>query len=281
MENEERQEKNAVAFGGSPPVNKVTSEEEEIPYEDIPLPSNGVIYESGTSLHKRESLPVKVMTAEEENILTNPAYMKRGTVLEELVSSCVLDKTVNHADLIAGDHNALLVGLRIIGYGSEYPGRVECSSCGEIYEHTFRLDELELKRLKISPVEVGKNLFEYTLPVSKEKVIFKFLTVKDQDDISTAKERMRKILGKSRKEENVTDKLRYSIVKIGNIENKIQLEKKIRRMRAMDSSALRRYMQDNEPGIDMKQSVECPECTHVEEVVMPLGIDFLYPNATE
>ena len=85
----------------------------EIPAEAVPLPSRGIIYPQDSPLHGKEVLEIKPMTAREEDILTSRAYIKKGTVLTQLMKSCLVDKSINPDDMIAGDRNALMIAIRI------------------------------------------------------------------------------------------------------------------------------------------------------------------------
>ena len=61
--------------------------------------------------------------------------------------------------------------------------------------------------------------------------------------------------------------------------NGVKIAAFVKMMPARDSLALRNYIRDNEPGMVMRQEVSCPSCGHVEEVSMPIGVNFLWPNA--
>ena len=63
----------------------------EVPYESIPLPSEGVLYNPDLTLFNRQTLQIKAMTAKEEDILTSQAYIKDGTVIQKLISSCIVN----------------------------------------------------------------------------------------------------------------------------------------------------------------------------------------------
>ena len=91
-----------------------------IPVEQVPLPSQGLIYPKDSVLHGKETLQIKAMTAQEEDILMSRALWKEGSVTTHLIKSCLIDKGVDTADLLSGDRNALLVSIRITGYGSDY-----------------------------------------------------------------------------------------------------------------------------------------------------------------
>jgi hypothetical protein len=63
---------------------------------------------------------MKYMTAKEEDILSNQAYIQKGIVLDKLLQSLIVDKNINYDDLIVGDKNALFMAARILGYGKDY-----------------------------------------------------------------------------------------------------------------------------------------------------------------
>jgi hypothetical protein len=43
--------------------------------------------------------------------------------------------------------------------------------------------------------------------------------------------------------------------------------------------SLRKFIDANEPGIDMKGNFDCPSCSDVNEVRVPLGASFFWPDA--
>ena len=249
----------------------------EVPVETVPLPSNGRVYPSDSPLFNRETVDIKAMTAREEDILTSKALLKKGTVITELIKSCLTDKSIDPRDLLAGDRNALMVAIRITGYGAEYDAEIECPECQTKAPHQFDLAALPIKRLEISPVSEGMNLFEFMLPYSKKVVRFRFLTGRDEEEIVATAEKQKK-LGMST-DAVVTTGLLYSLMSIDGLEDRAKIATFTRMMPARDSLALRNYIRDSEPGITMKQETACPACGHAEEVNMPLGVTFLWPSS--
>ena len=249
----------------------------EIPHEVVPLPSNGKVYPQGSSLHDCDSVEVKAMTAREEDILTSRALLKKGTVITELIKSCMVDKSFNPLDLISGDRNALMVAIRITGYGPEYSVEMECPECGVKSPHDFDLGSLPIKRLEIEPVLPGTNLFEFKLPRTGKVVKFKFMTGRDEEEMMVMAEKQKK-LGIS-VDNNVTTNLLYAIQSIDGIQDRSAIANFVKALPAADSLALRNYMREHEPGITMKQDTMCNACGHSEEVNMPLGVSFLWPSA--
>jgi hypothetical protein len=247
-----------------------------VPIESVPLPSRGIIYSVDSSLNNQETLDIKPMTAREEDILTSRAYIKKGTVLSELIKSCLVNKSIDPNTLISGDRNALLVALRITGYGSEYAVEIDCPSCSVRNKATFDLAQLKIKRLEIAPVVTGENLFEVVLPVSKKSVKVKFLTGKDEIDMMITDERKKKagMLANTA----ITDRLSRSIVEIENITDKNKISIFVRNMPVKDSHALRKFLDNNEPGIIMKDWFSCNHCDEQSEVVIPMGATFFWPD---
>ncbi len=217
------------------------------------------------------------MTAREEDILTSKALIKNGTVITELIRSCVVDKRIDVRQMLAGDRNALMVGIRITGYGADYDVEIECNECGQRQETTFDLGALQIKRLAIEPVSNGQNLFEFMLPVSKKKVVFKFITGADEEEISRILDK-RKDLGTAI-DPTVTTRLRFCLVSVDGNTDGAQITRFVSSMLARDSRALRGFIDKNEPGIDMKGTFRCKHCAYEEEVPMPLGAGFFWPKS--
>lgn len=285
---EEREQKNQVFGNSTNPVDprvpstsmadKVKSDFGlDIPVEIAPLPSCGKVYPAGHALAGRESVEIKAMTAREEDILTSRALLKKGTVISELIRSCVIDKTINPADLLSGDRNALMVAIRITGYGQEYDAEIECTECNVKSPQQFDLSALPIKHLEIEPVSPGMNSFEFLLPSSKKMVRFKFMNGRDEEEILNTQEKQKKLGMNS--ETSITTSLLYSILSIDGIDDRSKIAGFVRMMPARDSLALRNYMKINEPGITMKQETVCPSCGHSEEVTMPIGVSFLWPSS--
>lgn len=252
----------------------------DIPVELAPLPSNGRIYPMSSPLHGADSVQIRAMTAREEDILTSKALLKNGTVITELIRSCLIDKTIDPTSLIAGDRNALMIAIRISGYGHEYDAEVTCSNdeCEQKAARQFNLSELEINRLNISPIVEGENLFEFRLPYTQKIVQFRFLTGRDEQDITTTMEKQKKLALKT--DNAVTMNLLHTMVSVDGITDRAKISQFVRMMPARDSMALRNYIRDSEPGIKMRQEVTCPACGHVETVAIPLGISFFWPGTT-
>lgn len=250
----------------------------EVPVESVPLPSQGIIYPAGSSLYRSETVDIRSMTAKEEDILTSRALIKKGTVISHLLRSCIIDKNIDVESMISGDRNAVMVALRITGYGAGYNVEIDCPECGDRNKQEFSLAELPIKRLKIEPIVDGANLFEFLLPISKKRVIFRFLTGADETEMSQETDRRKKKLGLEN-ESGVTLRLQTALVEVEGIKDRNKIAQFVRSMPAGDSRALRKFMEDNEPGVEMKSFLSCSSCGENSEVRLPLGASFFWPDA--
>jgi len=249
----------------------------EIPVEAVPLPSNGRLYPAESALSGQETLEIRAMTAREEDILTSRALIKKGTVITQLIKSCLVNKTIDVDEMIVGDRNAIMTALRVTGYGSEYTAEVDCPNCTERSKQDFKLTELGINRLEIDPIAEGANLFEFKLPVSKKTVHFRFLTGADETNLTIMMDRAKKQGGGG--ENLVTTRLQHQIVVIEGVKDRTKINMFIRNMPARDSLALRKFADKYEPGLDMNTWMDCPHCMESSEVKLPMGASFFWPDA--
>lgn len=271
----------AAQAGGVPAMSRAEAARQElgieIPSSVVPLPSRGLVYPVNSPLYQKEEVEIKGMTTQEEDILMSRPLIKKGTVITELIRSCLLEPGVNVNDLISGDRNALMVAVRITGYGPEYKAQLSCPACE--YKQDFEVDlaSLEIKPLELEPVSPGLNQFEFTLPVSGKTVVFRFLTGREEEEIMAMMENRKK---KGLINENtITTRLLFSVVSINGVTDRSFVAKFVENMSARDSRALRQYIDKHEPGIDMRHPFECKSCGHSEVVAVPMGASFFWPQS--
>lgn len=249
-----------------------------VPVEQVPLPSGGIIYPASSPLHGRETLHIKAMTAQEEDILMSRALIKEGTVVSALIKSCLIDKSIDPGEMLSGDRNALLVSIRITGYGSAYNANVACNSCNKSDVYNFDLAGIGIKRLGTQPVSPGTNEFAFTLPMSKKSVTFKLTTVSDEEDAARTREKMAKLFPDAKVEGAVTRQLELQILSIDGKRDRAAISAFIRAMPAIDSRTLRSYITSIEPGLDMNVDFTCRYCGAGSKVALPLGAAFFWPE---
>jgi hypothetical protein len=237
----------------------------KFPTEMVDLPSKGLIYPEDSPLAEGK-IEMKYMTAREEDILTNQAYIKQGTVLDKLLQSLIITK-INYDDVIVGDKNALFIAARVLGYGGNYSFNYDGES------HTVDLSTLNNKEFDESLITKGVNEFHFTLPYSETKITFKILTSSDERKIEKELTGLKKINKDNSPE--LSTRLKYIITSVGGDAD----EKTIREfvdnyLLARDSRALREYIKIVQPDVDLHHILDSGV-----EVTIPISLNFFWPDA--
>jgi len=278
---QERQERNEVFSGQK--IQEITEHPKnnldlgfEIPVENIPLPSKGLIYPEGNALHQKKSLDIRSMTTRDMDILNSPALAKKGTTITELLKACLVDKTINVKDMITGDRDAIMVALRTISFGSEYLVEISCPKCGENQELDFDLREVPFRFLKVKPINPGENKFSLKLPRTKKDIVVKFLTGKEEEEILAILQRKKK--NKMLNQGSTTTRMMFSIVEIDGKDDRSFISKFISYMPARDVLHIQKFLNNETPMAELKGELDCVECGENSEVDVPIGASFFWPD---
>jgi len=238
----------------------------KFPTEMVDLPSKGLFYPESHPLASGK-VEMKYMTAKEEDILTNQSYITKGNVLDKLLESLIVDKTIDVKDFILGDKNALFVAARILGYGKDY------SFTYEGKDMTVDLSEVDNKFFDESLITKGVNEFSFTLPHSKNTVTYKILNGHDEKNIDKEIEGLRKINKDASPE--LSTRLKYIITSVENDRDTKTIRNFVDNyLLAKDSRALREHIKNTQPDVDLTFTTDSGE-----EVAIPVGISFFWPDA--
>ena len=245
----------------------------KLPTEIVELPSKGLLYAPENPLSSG-TVEMKYMTAREEDILSNQNYIRQGVVFDKLLRSLVVSK-INFDDLLIGDKNAIMVGARILGYGKDYEVQMTHPQTGELENTIVDLSAIKEKEIDTTLFKPGVNEFTFTLPNSKNEVIFKLLTHKDEDII----EQEIKGLKKANISSDVTTRLKHAIIAVnGDREAKAIRDFVDNYLLATDARALRAYMKKVSPDLDLTFTFVAADGYTQEGVDIPMGLGFFYPT---
>ena len=249
-----------------------------VPTELVSLPSQGRIYPKNTTLHNLIEVEVRHLIAPDEDILTSRSLIRSGKMIDALLANCIVNKTIRPEDMIAGDKNAIMVFLRVSGYGSDYDVTLQCSLCQEQnVKWSFDLSKLEMNVLELDPVAEGENKFEYTFP-SNTVVEFKFLSSKEEREITETQEALKKktnmVIDK-----NVTTRFKKQIIAVNGVTEQKTINLFVDSMRATDSRAFRKYLAEHDPDVIFKQDFTCSVCGGTKEVDVPITAEFFWPDS--
>lgn len=268
-------------------------------FDVIPLPSKGECYEGNMS-----TIPVAYLTAHDENMIVAPNLYRDGLILDYLLKAKIKNTEIDPDDLLEGDREAIILWLRATGYGTEYPISVTDSKTGVEFETTIDLSQIKHKPFVLKGDENGH--FDFTMPVTKDNIKFRFLThgdirqineIEKEEQANVKKERLTNmvkelntylenetLLTKDEKlklyeakrninnwidkievdndmgyTNKLTNRLELSIVSVNGEDDRDFISSYVENMNVRDALALRRYITENEPGLDYTITVERPK----------------------
>jgi hypothetical protein len=238
----------------------------KFPTEEVDLPSKGLIYLKDNPLSSGK-VELKYMTAKEEDILTNQSYIQKGTVLDKLLQSLIVDKSIKVDDLFTGDKNALFIAARILGYGKDYNVII----AGK--EENIDLTTLEHKEIDLSIFENTNNKFIYKLEHTGTVLEFKLLNGHDDKIIDRELSGLKKISPNSSAE--LTTRLKHMIISVdGDEEKKTVREFVDNYFLARDARSFREHIRNIQPDVNLAVVLDSGE-----EVLVPIGLNFFWPDA--
>jgi len=246
--------------------------EHKFPTEVIDIPSGGKVYSKESPLADGK-IEIKYMTTKEEDILMSENLIKKGVVIDKLLDSLIVTKGVTTDNLVVGDKNAVLVASRILAYGPEYTVEVTNPNNSEQkIEHTFDLSKCPFKTIS-EGIDYSDNSFEFTTPIGKTKIKFKLLTGVEE-----------KLIEKDIKQSNkfgynaeITTRLRHTVTEVDGDSKPETIVAFSQNMLARDSVALRNYIQDISPDIDLTSEIQIGG--ESVSVSIPLTVEFFWPQS--
>jgi hypothetical protein len=269
-----RQPSMSVPFNQTDIPQKVVS---KFPTETIDLPSQGFFYPEGHPLCNG-TVEMKMMTAKEEDILTNSNLIKKGIVLDKLLESLIVTP-VRLEDILVGDKNAIFYAARRLAYGDSYgPLKVTCPKCQTDNQKVIDLSQIKSKEFDFSNYQRGQNVFEVFLPYTKKTIKYKLLTHKDEGLIDAELKGLTKINKNISSE--VTVRLRAMILSVDGNEDRNFIKKFVENeLPSKDSLSFRKHVREHTPDLDMNFEFVCDECSNEERISVPLTAQFFWPEA--
>ena len=249
--------------------------EVKFPTEVVDLPSKGLLYPKDSPLSTGK-IEIKYMTAKEEDILTSANLIKQGVVVEKLLESLIVDKSIKVDDLLIGDKNALIVGARILAYGKNYEFNY-IDSLGEKVKGKIDLTKLKETKVDLSKFEKGQNIFNFTLPKTKRQLVFQLTTNDLEKQISVEVEALKKVY-KDVEPENST-RLKYQIISVDGKQDRKFINNFVdNEFLSVDSLAFREHITAITPTIDFTAEVKNSQGGK-ETATVPITVGFFWPES--
>lgn len=231
-----------------------------LPHDVVPLPSRGLFYKN-----KKKSLKVGYLTASDENILMGGG----DDMTVNLLRNKIYEPDVRVDDLLEGDVEAILIFLRNTSFGPEITINSKDPVTNKQFEATVLIDSLPIVQGQ-TPSEDGT--FTTILPKSNATVKLKPLTYGDIMAIN----RMADTYPQGRVAPRITWRLTKQIVEVNGSTDKNEISKFVEQMPIMDSKHIRKFMDDNEPRLDMKKVIKAPSGETLT-VNVGFGVEFFRP----
>ena len=261
-------------LGTQPTQSTQTQKSFPFTTEIITLPSKGLVYPESNPLSKGE-ITIKLMTAKEEDIITNQNLIRKGLHLDKLLESVVVEPGVDINDLVLGDKNAILVSSRILAFGTDYDVTINDPADNEPVSVTVDLSKIKIK--EVDELKLNRdNEYEFILPRTKTPIKFKLLTHGDEILIAKDIEASEKLTKQSNE---ITTRYRRIIIEVngtrdfGYISNFVSNQ-----LLAADSKALRKHISEITPDLDLTFEYESLMTGEKEALRIPFGVDFFYPT---
>lgn len=231
-----------------------------LPHDVVPLPSEGIFYKN-----KKKSIKVGYLTAADENII-----MAGGENLAtNLLRNKIYEPDLKVEDMLEGDVEAVLIFLRNTAFGPDMMISTTDPKTQKQFQVNVMLDQLPILKGQ-EPNSDGT--FITTLPKSGTTIKLKPLTYGELREIS----RTIDSYPQGRVAPTVTLRLQKQIVEVNGTQDKGEIAKFIEQLPISDSKYVKKFMNDNEPRLDMSKVVTTPSGERLT-VNVGFGVDFFRP----
>jgi hypothetical protein len=231
-----------------------------LPHDVVPLPSQGIFYKN-----KKKSIKVGYLTANDENLL-----MAGGDdMTQNLLRSKIYEPDLRIEDMLEGDVEAVLIFLRNTAFGPEMELTLTDPTTKKPFKSVVLLDQLSLLQGQL-PDEDGT--FTTSLPKSQSTVKLKPMTYGEILENQKAAD----YYPAGRVVPKVTLRLQKEIIEVNGSTDKGEIAKFIESMPIADSKFIRKFMDSNEPRLDMRRVIMTPSGEKLT-VNVGFGVDFFRP----
>jgi len=230
-----------------------------LPHDVVQLPSGGVFYKN-----KKKSVKVGYLTAADENLL-----LANSNFVIPLLRNKLYEYDIKPEDMVEGDIEAILIFLRNTSFGPELEVKTIDSKTGNYFNTLIDLSELEIINGK-KPDEDGT--YTIKLPKSGDILKIKPLTYGDVMSINDIID----TYPKNRVAPRVTMRLTKEIIEVNGNKTKGDIAKYVEDMPIADSKFIRKFLNENEPKLNLKKNVKTPS-GDMTTVYAGFGVDFFRP----
>lgn len=231
-----------------------------LPHDVVQLPSQGIFYKN-----KKKSIKVGYLTASDENILMGGANDLTMTLLR----AKIYEPDIKVEELLEGDVEAILIFLRNTGFGPEITLNVTDPVTKKPFKSNVLLDQLNIINGQ-QPNEDGS--FTTLLPKSQSTIKLKPLSYGEIIEIG----KLAETYPQGRIVPKVTWRMQKEIIEVDGSTDKASIAKFVESMPISDSKFIRKFMNENEPRLDMTKTIIAPSGEKLT-VNVGFGVEFFRP----
>jgi UDP-N-acetylglucosamine pyrophosphorylase len=208
-------------------------------------------------------------------------------VLDKLIESLIVNKSINPETLLMGDKNAIVIAARIGAYGPGYDVALICPACGAKNTAAIDLNEAKVKDADaiIAKIAEDKSLefvrynngnIVLELPKTKWLVECKLITGADEKRLLTYLEKKR--VKDANAEISISEQLALIIVSVNLASDNETVMTAINNMPASDAKFLRDSYQKLVPNVVIGKRLTCSSCLEEQDLEVPFTQEFFWPR---
>lgn len=259
-------------------------------WEPVDLPSLGVYYDSWET----GMVQVKPMGIEAEKAFANRRKLANGSSVSNMLDECViLQNGMSTDELLIGDRTFLFYYIRGLTFGADYEFITTCKYCDHKFTAIYDMSELwSTRKAPMIDPQTGEYLqepFRLVLPDLSERLgvdINIGLRLLRHYDIANISKSINTRFGEVRAHnrgmtknpadvpidpaDQISQNLKMVITDVAGDDSEEAKDLLLSRITSVDTGAIRDFLKDITPGIDVMVEIPCPECGEVSVIELPI-----------
>ena len=245
---------------------------DEHQWESFEFPSKSKFYDDIP-----ETISIRAMTGEEEQILATPRWVRKGKAIDMIFRRCIREN-INTEELLSADRTHLLIYLRGISYTPEYDVEIKCPSCSVRFSTVIDLNDLEVDDC---PADFDEDELQGELPTSGFQYSYRLATGGDEQEISSYRERRIQQWGDQSEDDTLLYRTALLLNDVEGVTQKKELTLLLKKLPINDVAHLRNEINDPPFGVDTEVPMVCPACSEEFDIDLPLETNFFFPRKKE
>lgn len=238
-------------------------------WEEFDFPSKGKFY---TDIP--ETIHVRPMTGEEEQILATSRFVKKGKAVDMIFNRCI-QENIPTENLLSVDRTNLLIYLRGISYTPQYDVEIKCPECGVKFSTIIDLGDLDVE---FCPNEFNAESLTGNLPQTGFSYQYRLATGADEQDVTNYRDKRIQAWGDQGEDDTLLYRTALLLERIEGVTRRREIQHLLKKLPISDVVYLRNEINEPPFGVDTEVDIICPSCTEDFKIDMPLETNFFFPR---